>query len=535
MFRRIPALIALALAATLVPLRPAAAYEPHVLRYVDTLDINTLNPWIGTAANTAALSELTAAFFTRLDDRGNPVPELVTVVPTTANGGISADGKTITWHLRHGLKWSDGVPLDSADVTFSYAAAMNSANNITVRDMWDRLQSVTAPDKYTVVFRLKEPYATFVVDYFNAASNSAILPKHIIGPGTLMNDSPYNALPVGCGPFRYTAFRRGDAVEMEANPNYWRGLPKLHRIVYKLISDENTDMTQLTTGEVDLWDTINGPKVVQAKALPGKSWSSRLSNYISGVYFNTAKPQLADPRVRRALRLATDRALIFNKVNLRNGVMLESVVPPFTHGYTALPLSPYDAAGAARLLDSAGWKLGPDGVRHKGGSALTLDIAVPSGYLPSATLATILQGDYDKIGVSTTIHTYASGEFFGPFSAGGILQTGKFDAALFSNAQGPVYANVNGNWTCDSVPPRGFNQSRYCNHEVDQLNDRYLHSYDRSVQDAAAARIQQLIDADAPLVTIYDRAFVAVYDKRLTGYRPTSFAWFGSEPWNIDI
>lgn len=535
MLRRLAALLALALVATLPPARPAAAYEPHVLRYVDTLDINTLNPWFGTSANITALSELTAAFFTRLDDAGNPVPELVTVIPTTANGGISADGKTITWHLRHGLKWSDGAPLDSADVTYSYDVAMNSANNISVRDQWDRLQSVKAPDPYTVVFRMKEPYATFVVDYFSAASNASILPKHVLGPGTLINNAPYNALPVGCGPFRYTAFRRGDAVEMEANPNYWRGLPKLHKIVYKLISDENTDMTQLTTGEIDLWDTINGTKVAQAKALPGKTWSTRLSNYISGVYFNTAKPQLADPRVRSALRLATNRKLIFDKVNLRNGEMTESVVPRFTHGYMALGLSPYDPAAAQRMLDEAGWRRGPDGVRHKNGLALTLDIAVPSGYLPSATLATILQGDYTKIGVTTTIHTYASGQFFGPYSAGGIVQTGKFDAALFSNALGPVFANVNGSYTCDSIPPRGFNQSRYCNRTVDRLNDRFLHSYDRKVQDAAAAQIQRLIDADVPVVTIYDRAFLAVYDKRLTGYHPTSFAWWGSAPWDIDI
>jgi peptide/nickel transport system substrate-binding protein len=533
--RPIHALLALALAAALVPARPAAAYEPHVLRFVDTLDINTLNPWIGTSSNIVALSELTAAFFTRLDDRGDAVPELATVVPSKGNGGISADGKTITWHLRHGVKWSDGVPLDSADVLYSIDVAKNPQNNISVHDMWDRLQSASAPDKYTVIFRLKEPYATFVDDYFNSESNSAILPKHIVGPGTLINDSPYNALPVGCGPFRYTAFRRGDAVEMEANPNYWRGLPKLHKIVYKLISDENTDMTQLTTGEVDLWDTINGSKVATAKALPGKAWISRLSQFMSGVYFNTSQPQIADPAVRRALRAATNRELIFNKVNLRNGTMTESVVPQFSHGYVQLPLSAYDPAGAERMLDAAGWKRGADGVRRKNGLTLSLDIAVPSGYLPSAVLATILQNDYTKIGVATTIHSYDSGKFFAPSSEGGILQAGKFDVALFSSSLGPAFANINGVYTCDSFPPAGLNQSRYCNRKVDALNDRYLHSYDPAVQNAAAAEYQRLIDAEVPVVMIYERAFVAVYDKRLTGYRPTSFAWFGSRPWDIDI
>ncbi len=135
------------------------------------------------------------------------MPELVTVIPTQKNGGISADGKTITWHLRHGVKWSDGRPLDSADVTYTWRTTQDKTNNISVRDIWDRLDAITAPDKYTVVFKLKEPYATAIVDYFDTQSNTAILPAHIVGPGTNFNESPYNALPVGAGPFRYTAFQ----------------------------------------------------------------------------------------------------------------------------------------------------------------------------------------------------------------------------------------------------------------------------------------------------------------------------------------
>jgi peptide/nickel transport system substrate-binding protein len=535
MIRRVAALLAFALVAALAPQTPAAAYEPHVLRYVDTLDINTLNPFFGTSGNIVTLSELTAAYFTRLDPRGNPVPELITVIPTPANGGISADGRTITWHLRHGVKWSDGAPFDASDVIYTYTVARNVANNLAVRDIWERLAGVSAPDKYTVVFRLKAPMATFITDYFNTQSPTAILPKHILGPGTLINNAPYNALPIGIGPFRYTAFNRGATVEMEANPYYWRGLPKLHRIVYKMISDDNTDMTQLTTGEVDLWDTVNGTLAAQAKALPGKTWSTRLSPYMSGVMINTSKPQIADPAVRRALRLATNRPLIFDKVALRNGVLTESVIPQFTHGYLNLPVTKYDPAAAERVLDAAGWKRGPDGVRHKSGMPLAFDIVVPSGYAPSATLAAILQSDYTKIGVAATIHSYASGTFFAPYSAGGILQNGKFDGSLHSQSLGPVYANVNGIYTCDTIPPNGFNETRYCNKKVDALNDVYLHSYDRATQDKAAAGVQRQIDDDAPVIMIYERAFLAVYDKRLTGYHPNSFSNWGGDPMNIDI
>jgi peptide/nickel transport system substrate-binding protein len=534
MHRRLAAIASLVLLASLSPPAPAVAYEPHVLHYVDTLDINTLNPFIGTAENIQTLSELTAAFFTRLDPSGNPVPELITAIPSKTNGGISADGRTITWHLRHDVKWSDGEPFDSADVMFTVAAAKDPTNDVSVRDIWDKIVSAAAPDKYTVVFRLKAPSASFIADYFNSDSQTAVLPKHVIGPGTNFNESPYNALPVGIGPFRYTEFNRGDSVVMEANPYYWHP-PKLKQIVYKLIADDSTDMTQLTTGEVDLWDTVNGTVAAQAKALPGKAWSTRLSQYMSGIFFNTQRPQLADPAVRRALRLATDRQLIFDKVNLRNGELVESVIPKFSHGYLDLPLTKYDPAAAQRMLDAAGWKRGSDGVRRKNGLTLSLEIVLPSGYAPSTTLAAILQSDYTQIGVAATIHAYASGTFFGPYSAGGILQTGRFDAALLSQSLGPVYGNVNGVYTCDTIPPNGFNQTRYCNHKVDALNGVYLHSYDRAVQDKAAAGFQRLIDDDAPVITIYERAFLAVYDKRLTGYHPNSFSNWGSTPWTIDI
>ena len=535
MIRRFAALLVLVLVASLAPAKPASAYEAHVLRYADTLDITTLNPWIGASGNIVTLSELTGAYFTRLDAKGDPFPELVTVVPTQKNGGISADGKTITWHLRRGVKWSDGVPFDSGDVTYSWSVAQDKTNNIYTPDVWRKVQSITAPDKFTVVFRLKQPQASFITDYFNTESGNAILPKHIVGPGTNFNESPYNALPVGIGPFRYTAFRRGDAVEMEANPNYWRGLPKLKKIIYKLIQDDNTDMTQLTTGELDLWDTVNGTKAAQAKALPGKAWSTRLSPFMSAIFMNTTHPQLADPAVRRALRLATNRPLIFDKVVLRNGEMVESVLPKFAHGYLDLPVTKYDPKAAEQMLDAAGWKRGAGGVRAKNGKLLTIEIVIPSGYGPSTTLGAILQSDYSAIGAQATIKTYATGQFFAPYANGGIIQTGKFDMVLHSQSLGPVFGNVNGVLTCDTFPPAGANESRYCNPKVDALNNAYIHSYDRKVQDKAAAAFQRIIDNDAPWILTYERGFLAVYDKRLTGYHPNSFSNWGGAPWDIDI
>ena len=525
-------LLGIALAGGL-PRRSVAA-EPHVLRYGDGLDVSSLNPLLATTGNTAAFSELTMAHFLRFDPHGTPIPELIVDVPTRANGGISADGKSLTFHLRRGARWSDGAPFDASDVLYSVAVARDSRNNLFVRDPWEKIADVAARGKFTVRFRLKEPFSPFIIWYFASGSASCVLPRHVLGPSTVINTAPYNGLPVGIGPFRYTAYRRGSDVEMEANPHYWRGQPKLERIVYKLIPNQNTLLTQLQTGELDLWQAVSGPLTTVAKGLEGKRWTTWLSNFMSAIYFNTSHPPVSDPRVRRALRLATDRKNVFDKVMLRNGVMTESLIPVVNPDFLALPLSNYDPAAAERMLDEAGWTLGADGVRVKDGAALALDLALPSGYQPSEIFADLLKENWAKVGVRLTIHVCPSAQFFTTYANGGVIETGKFDVALLSQAVPLLYADIAGAYGCRSIAPHGANFIRYCDPDVDALNERYVQTYDRRMQKVLAARIQRLVDRDCPMIEIYERAFVSVFDANLTGYAPNPFSYWG-DPLKLDI
>ena len=534
MIRRLCALLCAVIGAALALPSAASAYTPHVLTYTDNLDVATLNPFLATSGNIANLSELTMAVFTRYDAQGRQIPELITELPTRANHGISPDGKAITWHLRHGVKWSDGAPFDAGDVVYTVAVAKDNANNLSARDPWDRLTSVSAPDKYTVVFHFNDPYSAFLSDYFAAnTSLSCVLPKHILGPGTAINNAAYNGLPVGIGAFRYTAFRRGDAVEMEANPYYWRGQPKLKKIIYKIQPEQNTSLTQLQTGEIDMWDTVNGTYADRAKAIPNKANFTRLSQFMGGLFFNTSHPQLSDPRVRRALRLATNRQTIFDKVVLRNGTMTESVVPRIAKDFADIPFSAYNPAAAEKLLDDAGWKRASGGTRAKNGVPLSLDIAIPAGYAPSETMAALIHDDWGAIGVGLVVHTYANGTFFGPYSAGGILETGKFDVATLSQGGGND-SNVASAYACSSVPPKGFNLTRYCRADVDASVAAYLHTFDPAAKAKIAKTVQEQIDTDAPIIVLYERGFLAVYDNRLTGYHPGGFTTFG-DPLDLDI
>ncbi len=513
---------------------PAGAVIPHVLRWADSLDVSSLNPFIATTGNSTPLTELTMAEFVRFDAKGNPIPDLVTVIPSKANGGVSGDGKTITWHLRHGVRWSDGAPFDASDVTYTVRVASDPSNNIAVRDPWTRLTSVVAPDKYTVVMRFKQPYALFLQDYFSTQSQGCILPAHVLGPGTNINDSPYNAKPIGIGPFRFTAYNRGDSVEMEANPYYWRGKPKLQKVVYKIVTDVNTLLTQLQTGELDLGDTLEGTVAQRAKLIPGESTSVRPSPYVAGLFFNTRGPAVSDPAVRRALGYATDRVAILQKTSLGIGVLTESVVPQTSIDELALPVTPFRPARAAAMLDAAGWKKGADGMRVRAGVPLAVDLAIPAGYVPSQGVANIIHDDWGQIGVAVTIHTWSDAQFFAPYAEGGALANGKFDVANYAQSLGPIYANINGVYDCASIPPAGFNYFHYCNHAVDALNERYLQSFDPVVRKRTAAAMQRAIAADVPGIMLYERLFLAAYTNRLTGYRPNAFSYWG-DPLDLDI
>ena len=144
--------------------------HPHELRFAAASDIEQLNPLIEETAYEHYLAAMTMAFLIKTDANGDAtVPELVTEVPSQTNGGISADGKTIVWHLRHGVKWSDGAPFDADDVVFTTKAILNPANNTISLDGWDQITKIDEPDKFTVVYHLKAPYSSFAVTFFSTA------------------------------------------------------------------------------------------------------------------------------------------------------------------------------------------------------------------------------------------------------------------------------------------------------------------------------------------------------------------------------
>ena len=205
----------LVILALLLCASPAGAdSERHAWTMPGTLRIgainspNSLNPIFEAVTVELLLARLMfdPLVFTRPD--GTIEPALATVVPTQANGGISRDGRTITYHLRHGVRWHDGAPFTSADVAFTQAAIVNPANNATVRQPSDRVVRLDTPDASTVVVHLARPYAPFVAEWLSTGT----LPAHVLARASDFNHDRFNAAPIGTGAFRFVRWERGHEI-----------------------------------------------------------------------------------------------------------------------------------------------------------------------------------------------------------------------------------------------------------------------------------------------------------------------------------
>jgi peptide/nickel transport system substrate-binding protein len=499
---------------------------PHVLRYATGEDIVGLNPHLVQQLTVSFMSQMTMAWLLRYDKRNQPVPELATAVPSKANGGISRDGKTITYHLRRDAKWSDGVPFTADDVRFSVDVVRNPANNEGTHLGFDQIDRVEVPDQYTVVFRMLRPYSGFYVNFFSSGgANPCVLPKHLLDKLANINDAPYNALPVGIGPFKYLSWKRADSVEMVPDPLYFGRKPRLQRVIFKIIPDRNTTLTQLTTHEIDLWAALPAAFFDRARSLPGVATIRQASYGFNHVDFNLEHGALRDPVVRRALRLAIDRAVIREKIRHGVGILQETPFAPGHPFHVDLPRVPFDVAAANRMLDAAGWKRGADGVRAKNGERLDFNVAIGVGLPDTDAILEIIRPSWAEIGAHFDVRHYPSPLYFAPAQTGGILYSGKYDVSLYA-----WFTNPNGDLTnlyaCDRIPPKGQNVPRYCNRTADAAMRRFIATYDLAEQRAASRVVQEALFGDVPTIVLDAREDVYAFNDDLHDFHPNQVTAF---------
>ncbi len=495
---------------------------PETLRIATGTVPRTLNPLLSTEPMEAAIDRLFSDLLVTVDARGNFVPDLAQVVPTTRNGGISADGLTITYKLRPHVRWQDGQPFTSADVRFTFDAIMNPANDIVSRHGYDIVRRVRTPDAYTVIFDLKERFAPFVATVFGESDGPfSILPAHLLRTRKTINDAPYNALPVGTGPFKVVRWERGNQLELVRNDDYFLGRPKLAAIVIKFIPDENSELIQLRTHEVDWLFQASVNAYRSLRALPADQVRTVLSpfNGYEAIIFNTARGPTRDVRVRRAIAAALDKRELVHALTFGAAEPATEDLPPFLWANDArLRPTPYDPAAAKRLLSAAGF-----GPAHR----LALDLYFEQSAAINKSLSIQVQSLLAPLGIDVRLHPQLSSVIYASYAQNGTLERGNYDLALNTWVSG-VDPDDSAQFTCTNIPPRGVNPSYFCDPAMDAAQTIALESYALPVRKAAYARIQRILERDVPQDFLWWPKQIEAINPDLRGFDPNPVV----ETWN---
>jgi peptide/nickel transport system substrate-binding protein len=516
-------------ACTRVGAPPAGGHHawtrPGVLRLASTEEPDSLNKLFANSDAADQVASLLFAPILRYDDRGELLPELVTAVPSIANGGMSADGKTIVLHFRRGLQWSDGAPLDARDLVFTWRAVMDERNNTRLRTGWDDIRTIELPDPHTAIVRLKEPYAAILGIFALGGAGYPPLPAHLLAGVRDLNRAPFNAQPISSGPWVLTAWHHGASLEFAPNPRYWRGPPKLARLSYRIIPNSDTLFNALRTHEIDVDDTITENQIDELRTLEGVTVAKRLVANWRHLAFNCRKPTLSDVRVRRAIAIAIDwdrmNQTIYHGYNQR----AVSDIVPTSWAAPAIPPRRFDPEGARRLLDAAGWRPGPDGVRRRG--ALPLAIAVSSTNAKAANVQAEVQMQQQlrAVGIDLTIKNYPTSLLF---AQNGPLYGGTYDLSLTIDTNGPDPDNE-GSWSGDFLPPKGANTTFLADPVITATSHEAAHVVDRARRKALYQREEARINELVPAVFLYWQVAYAAYNSDLRNYRPAQYI---SSNWN---
>ena len=499
--------------------RPGA--EPGVLRISDISDPSTLNPMITGADVAYQLASYSLEYLVQLDDKGDVVPVLCERVPSVENGDISKDGLSITYHLRHGVLWQDGVPFTSEDVVATWKQVMNPLNPVQIRTGYEVISRIDTPDKWTAVLRLKQPYAPLPTRFLAGIQEGpiAVLPAHIIAGQSDLVHSSLNNKPIGTGPFIVQSWQHNGRLVFVANPHYWRGAPKLHKIIFQAQPSQATEIVGFGTREIDA-DFDAGPADLPSyRQLEGMRISQSPSLRLSVVVMNASPSSpLQDVRLRHAVALAINRHETLHKIMHDVGVIADEFLPSWSWGYTPdVPRYEYDPKQAAALLDEAGWKPGQDGIRVKDGKRLSLVIIGVTGSDSTRRFNELTQQYLRAIGVEGIIKQYEYGLVF---DINGPIRQGRYDIASYSYSVNydPSALQDDG---CDQFAPAGANESRLCDPAVDRLERQALAIYDVAKRKPLYAEIERRRMEDLGTLPLYYRDRIGVITNDLANYIPS--------------
>ena len=496
---------------------------PGVVRMSVNTDVNTFDPVISKLYVENYIEEAIFSGLVKYDAHGDLIPDLALEVPSLSNGGISRDGKTITYHLRTDARWEDGVPVTSADVAFTYARIMDPSVNSPVQSTYARIARVDTPDPHTVVLRLHEPFAPFLSQVFCNGAFGEIVPEHVLAGSRDFDRDPFNVHPIGSGPYRLARWDRGSSIVLQANPAYFGGAPHVREIDIQILPNENTQLVAVQSHQVDV-EHPSATQIGVLRTIAGTRVLLANTYVLDYLTFNTEAPPFDDMRLRAALAAAIDRRRIAVTAFSGAAIVADTFIPPYNWAFDPANGAPsYDPPRAALLLDEDGWKTGPDGIRVKNGQRLSIDV-VHSDSVAGGVIGQEVQAQWRSVGAAVQLRAAPRNMIYGS-----ILVSGKYQVVVDSGGF-DVDPDRSQQQESAFAQPHGFNDARYRDPQVDAWTEGALRTYDRAERKRYYALIQERLNHTLPYVPICWERFVFSVNADLSGFQPETV---NSDFWNV--
>ena len=510
----------------------SASSSPGASTFVvgDTDAVDTLNPFLGF---TGQDYEVYGLIYDNLMDYGQlnytGTPRLAT------SWSHSKNGLVWTYHIRQGVKWSDGVPLTAADVAYTFQRNIKpGSTEFADNEAYvGEITSVKATGKYTVVMKVR--HYTPVMNRLEVP----ILPKHIWQKVSDKQLSSFKNLnPVGTGAFTVSSFSPNQSITLKANPNYWGGKPGISTLVFQRFDNPTAMKLALANGSIDfaegltpaLWHSLAGtPGVKLINAHAGNFDELSFNNgaaTVSGKPIGNGNPALKDINVRHAISYALNTPELVQKVLLNTGLVGTTVIPPiypqFHYNPPASQQYHYDPSKAKAILNADGWKMGSNGVRVKNGKQLSLRLFVRNQSPTQVQDAPYIKGWLNAIGIKVTVTSMSDSQLTAVIGNGqydmfmwgwGVEPNPDFQLSVFTCAQrsygkGPNYSP-------------GWSDSFYCNPAYDKLYHEQQ-ALDGLARERVVKQMQKMLyQADAYNVLYYPNDTQAYRSDKWTGFAPS--------------
>jgi peptide/nickel transport system substrate-binding protein len=510
-----------------------------------------LNLYLADAAIVRQVADAVVEGLVDVNAAGEYVPELAAELPTLDNGGISADFLTITWKLKPGLKWSDGTPITSDDIKFTWEAVSNPESGAVQTGGFNLIESIDTPDDLTAVLHYSELYVAYPGQF------RWLIPRHAAGEPADMLEWEWNRDPVGAGPFVVDEWAPADHITLTPNPNYREeGKPYLDRLVFRIVPSYDTQLAlmkegdaqvQLWPGEAkEVWDQMMGG-VAEQVLVPG-IWNMAMDLNLSMPFDDDPGPEpphpsLGDLRVRQAIAHGINYDYIINDV------MDGDVDPsnnPFEYGWYECDVArryPYDPENAKSLLEEAGWTdTNGDGIREcngcpygQDGEPLRLQMMGYTNFPPLDRTEEAIVEEMRDIGIEMYIQNEDFSVIFGGWSDGAPRKTGDFDIMIYDRGFYEDPQNyVASEWSSDGIPsadnPDGSNYFRWQNETADEAIKTAGSTPDIETRKAAYCTLADQINNDAIQIFIYLFKDGYGFNTKVHGY--TVSTW-GSMSWDV--